>query len=163
LRRSRISLPVLKYGTDFWSTMTYAPVRGLRPVRARRYLTENAPNPRSSTRSLRASAPTISSRDRIDDFFHITGIKVRLLFGMRLTSSDLIMRSHHSPSRSHGYQGIFSAQAFRGGDPQAAVASIRRIQGFGRGISCEAEAPARASSASALDKRSFRPTMPTLK
>ena len=36
LRRSRISLPVLKNGTLFFSTETCAPVRGLRPVRAGR-------------------------------------------------------------------------------------------------------------------------------
>src|SRR5262249_60503614 len=40
LRRSRISLPVLKNGTDFLATATCAPVRGLRPVRAGRCLTE---------------------------------------------------------------------------------------------------------------------------
>ena len=32
--RSRISLPVLKNGTNFSSTGTLSPVRGLRPVRA---------------------------------------------------------------------------------------------------------------------------------
>src|SRR5215831_4600687 len=62
LRRSRISLPVLKNGTDFWSTATCAPVLGLRPARARRFLTEKAPKPRNSTRSPRASAATISPR-----------------------------------------------------------------------------------------------------
>src|SRR5216684_7780234 len=61
-RRSRISLPVLKNGTDFWSTATCAPVLGLRPARARRFLTEKAPKPRNSTRSPRASAATISPR-----------------------------------------------------------------------------------------------------
>ena len=60
--RSRISLPVLKNGTFFCSTETLAPVRGLRPVRAGRFLTEKAPKPRSSTRSPRASACVISSR-----------------------------------------------------------------------------------------------------
>jgi len=62
--RARISLPVLKNGTDFCSTNTYAPVRGLRPARARRRLTENAPNPRNSTRSSRASAAVISPAPR---------------------------------------------------------------------------------------------------
>src|ERR1700686_992919 len=61
-RRSRISLPVLKNGTLFWSTGTCAPVRGLRPARAGRCFTEKAPKPRSSTRSPRAKAATISSR-----------------------------------------------------------------------------------------------------
>jgi len=37
-------------------------IRGLRPARAGRCLTEKAPKPRSSTRSPRASAATISSR-----------------------------------------------------------------------------------------------------
>src|SRR5580693_10275237 len=62
LSRSRISLPVLKNGTHFWSTATWAPVRGLRPVRAGRCFTENAPKPRSSTRSPRAIAAIISLR-----------------------------------------------------------------------------------------------------
>ncbi len=60
--RSRISLPVLKNGTDFCATETCAPVRGLRPVRAGRFFTEKAPKPRSSTRSPRAIAATISLR-----------------------------------------------------------------------------------------------------
>src|ERR1700684_3514235 len=62
LSRSRISLPVLKNGTHFWSTATWAPVRGLRPVRAGRCFTENAPKPRSSTLSPRAIAAMISLR-----------------------------------------------------------------------------------------------------
>src|SRR4029450_3072747 len=37
--RSRISLPVLKNGTLFWSTGTCAPGRGLRPARGGRWLT----------------------------------------------------------------------------------------------------------------------------
>src|SRR6476661_6001668 len=60
--RSRISLPVLKNGTDFCATETWAPVRGLRPVRAGRFFTENAPKPRSSTRSPRDMAPVTSPR-----------------------------------------------------------------------------------------------------
>src|SRR5262249_8223078 len=62
LSRSRISLPVLKNGADFFSTETCAPVRGLRPVRAGRFFTEKAPKPRSSTRSPRAMAAVISPR-----------------------------------------------------------------------------------------------------
>src|SRR4029079_18232191 len=58
LSRSRISLPVLKNGTDFCATETCAPVRGLRPVRAGRFFTEKAPKPRNSTRSPRAIAAT---------------------------------------------------------------------------------------------------------
>ena len=60
LTRSRSSLPALKNGTAFSSTGTASPVRGLRPVRASRRLTVNAPNPRSSTRSPRARAAVIS-------------------------------------------------------------------------------------------------------
>src|SRR5271170_1672624 len=46
----------------FSATRTLSPVRGLRPTRASRRLTENAPNPRSSTRSPRANAAAISSK-----------------------------------------------------------------------------------------------------
>ena len=60
--RSRISLPALKNGTYFSVTGTLVPVRGLRPTRAGRFFTENAPKPRSSTRSPRDSAAAISSR-----------------------------------------------------------------------------------------------------
>src|SRR5205823_15112867 len=49
-RRSRISLPGLKYGTRLALTDTASPVRGLRPTRASRWRVEKAPNPRSSTR-----------------------------------------------------------------------------------------------------------------
>src|SRR5579884_4089641 len=62
LRRSRNCLPVLKNGMCFSATLTLSPVRGLRPMRASRRLTENAPNPRSSTRSPRDSAAAISSK-----------------------------------------------------------------------------------------------------
>ena len=48
---SRKSLPVRKKGTCFSGTETGAPVRGLRPARALRCRTENAPKPRSSTRA----------------------------------------------------------------------------------------------------------------
>jgi hypothetical protein len=61
LSRARISFPVLKKGRALFATATAAPVRGLRPVRASRSLTEKAPNPRSSTRSPRRRAWTISS------------------------------------------------------------------------------------------------------
>jgi putative ABC transport system substrate-binding protein len=46
---------------------TCAPLRGLRPARGGRCLTENTPNPRISTRSPRASALTIWSRIAGDD------------------------------------------------------------------------------------------------
>jgi hypothetical protein len=61
-RRSRKSLPVLKNGTYFPVTETVVPVRGLRPTRAGRFLTETAPKPRSSTRSPRDSASVIWRR-----------------------------------------------------------------------------------------------------
>src|SRR6516225_7711871 len=51
LSRLRISLPVLKYGSAFAGTNTAAPDRGLRPLRALYRFVENAPKPRSSTRS----------------------------------------------------------------------------------------------------------------
>jgi len=44
------------------------PVRGLRPVRASRSLAEKAPNPRSSTRSPRRNASTISSNIALTTF-----------------------------------------------------------------------------------------------
>src|SRR5690606_32674144 len=46
--RSRSNLPVLKKGTRLSWTSTASPVRGLRPVRASRSLTEKAPKPRNS-------------------------------------------------------------------------------------------------------------------
>src|SRR5262249_5847342 len=60
--RSRNCLPVLKNGMCFSATCTLSPVRGLRPTRASRRFTENAPKPRNSTRSPRARAPEISSK-----------------------------------------------------------------------------------------------------
>src|SRR3546814_2461292 len=57
-RRSRSCLPVLKKGTCFSDKLTAAPVRGLRPTRASRRLTEKAPKPRSSTRSPRPEEHT---------------------------------------------------------------------------------------------------------
>src|ERR1700733_264123 len=60
--RSRNCLPVLKKGTHFSATETVWPVRGLRPWRASRFLTEKAPKPRNSTRLLRANALEISSK-----------------------------------------------------------------------------------------------------
>ena len=60
--RSRSSFPVLKNGTCFSATSTLSPVRGLRPTRASRRLTEKAPKPRNSTRSPRARAAAISSK-----------------------------------------------------------------------------------------------------
>ena len=61
LSRARISFPVLKAGIALFEIWTATPVRGLRPVRAPRILAENAPKPRSSTRSPRRKASAISS------------------------------------------------------------------------------------------------------
>ena len=52
----------LAEGTAFAGTLTGSPVRGLRPFRASRLRTENAPKPRNSTRSPRARASPISPR-----------------------------------------------------------------------------------------------------
>jgi hypothetical protein len=46
----------------FSLTWMLSPVRGLRLTRAPRRLTQNAPKPRSSTRSSRARADAISSK-----------------------------------------------------------------------------------------------------
>jgi hypothetical protein len=60
--RSLRSFPDLKKGTDFASTATAAPLRGLRLTRGSRRLTVKAPKPRSSTRSPRASAPVMPAK-----------------------------------------------------------------------------------------------------
>ena len=74
-------MPVLKNGTDFCSTETWAPVRGLRPVRAGRCLTEKAPKPRNSTRSpLRHGAGDLAE-DGVDDVLDVALIEVRVLGG----------------------------------------------------------------------------------
>src|SRR5690606_22186647 len=67
-RRSRSSLPVLKKGTHFSSTNTDSPVRGLRPDREGRFLTEKAPKPRNSTRLPPARASVISSSTALTMF-----------------------------------------------------------------------------------------------
>src|SRR5271166_3147290 len=91
LRRSRISLPVLKNGTHFLSTATCAPVRGLRPVRAGRCLTENAPKPRNSTRSPRDIAATISPSMALTIFSTSRWYRWGFCAEIRCTSSDLII------------------------------------------------------------------------
>src|SRR6516165_5595898 len=91
LRRSRISLPVLKNGTHFLSTATCAPVRGLRPVRAGRCLTENAPKPRNSTRSARDIAATISPSIALTMFSTSRWYRWGFCAEIRWTSSDLII------------------------------------------------------------------------
>ena len=87
--RSRISLPVLKNGTDFCSTETWAPVRGLRPVRAGRCLTEKAPNPRNSTRSPRGHGVGDFAEDRVDDVLDVALIEMGILSGNSLDKFGL--------------------------------------------------------------------------
>ena len=60
LRRSCIGPPVLKNGIAFSGTDTVEPLRGFLPLRACLNLIANTPNPRSSTRSPRASALQLS-------------------------------------------------------------------------------------------------------
>src|SRR5215208_6644593 len=60
--RKRSSLPTLKNGTRLAATETNAPLFGLRPCRARRFLTTKLPKPRISIRSPPASASTIESK-----------------------------------------------------------------------------------------------------
>src|SRR5690606_8227459 len=91
LRRSRSSLPVLKKGTHFSSTKTASPVRGLRPEREGRFLTEKAPKPRSSTRLPAASASVISSKIALTMFSTSRKNRCGLRAAMICTSSDLIM------------------------------------------------------------------------
>ena len=92
LRRTRMSFPVLNAGTTFFGTDMSFPVRGFRPVRARRTLTENAPNPRSSTRSPRAIAETTQSRIASTIFSTSRRYKWGYWFAIRSISSDLIHR-----------------------------------------------------------------------
>src|ERR1700722_6978882 len=72
LRRSRSCLPVLKNGMCFSLTETLSPVRGLRPTRASRRFTENAPKPRSSPRPPRRNL----IEDRRDDDLDIALIEM---------------------------------------------------------------------------------------
>ena len=58
---SKHSLLGLKTGTLFSGTSTLTPLFGFRPMRPALSFTENAPKPRSSTRSFLAIAVTISS------------------------------------------------------------------------------------------------------
>ena len=85
-----MSFPVLKNGTYFSETITCSPVRGLRPVRAGRFFTENAPKPRSSTRSPRDSAATTSSRMAFTMCSTSRWNRCGLRAAMRSMSSDLI-------------------------------------------------------------------------
>src|SRR5262249_17970559 len=66
--RACISLPFRKAGNHFSGTLTLAPVLGLRPGRADRVFTENAPKPRNSTRLPLANAAEISSRTALMTF-----------------------------------------------------------------------------------------------
>ena len=75
------SLPVLKKGTYFSSTVTASPVRGLRPCRASRFLTEKAPKPRSSTRWPGRHRLDDLVEDRADDALDVPLEQVRVLLG----------------------------------------------------------------------------------
>ncbi len=92
LTRSRSSLPALKNGTAFSSTSTEAPVRGLRPSRASRFLTEKAPKPRSSTRSPRASAAVIS----LNTVATIVSTSRAVRCGLAVASSAIEFRLGHA-------------------------------------------------------------------
>ena len=81
LRRSCIFLPILKKGTRLFSTRTVSPVRGLRPVRALRCLTEKAPKPRSSTRAPEASAFGYFLENRVDDLFSVALVEMWIELG----------------------------------------------------------------------------------
>ena len=89
-----MSLPVLKKGTYFSDTVTCSPVRGLRPVRAGRFLTEKAPKPRSSTRSPRASAGDDLLQDGVDDVLDVALEQVRIA---RRDALDELRFDHAGP------------------------------------------------------------------
>ena len=61
--RPAVPCPRLKNGTCLAGTSTTSPVRGLRPARAGRERTENAPKPRSSTRPPLSSASNHAPED----------------------------------------------------------------------------------------------------
>jgi hypothetical protein len=87
--RSRISLPVLKNGTDFLSTETCAPVRGLRPVRAGRCFTENAPKPRNLHAVTARKRGGDLAEHRVHDVLDVTLIEMRVLPGDALNKFRL--------------------------------------------------------------------------
>src|SRR6516165_10051900 len=88
LSRARISFPVLKAGIALFESWTATPVRGLRPVRAARILAEKAPNPRSSTRSPRRKASTISSNIALTTFSISRSKRCGFCEEIRFMSSD---------------------------------------------------------------------------
>ena len=79
MSRSRISLPVLKNGTDFLSTATWAPVRGIASGPRRSVLDREG----TEAAQLDAVALGHSTRDltknRVDDVFDVALIKVGVL------------------------------------------------------------------------------------
>jgi len=91
LSRARISFPVLKKGTAFFETWTATPVRGLRPVCAARILAENAPKPRSSTRSPRRKASIISFSIALTTLSMSRSKRCGFCEEMRFMSSDFII------------------------------------------------------------------------
>jgi hypothetical protein len=67
-------LPVLKNGTNFSSTETEAPVRGLRPERGARCFTVKAPN-RSAPRGRHAKGFHDLVEDDVDDALDVTVVR----------------------------------------------------------------------------------------
>ena len=78
LSRSRISLPVLKNGTSFSVTGTLSPVRGLRPVRARRCLVEKAPKAAQFDALAARERLGDLAEDGVDDVFDVALIEMRI-------------------------------------------------------------------------------------
>ena len=85
------SLPVLKYRAFFSGTETTAPVRGLRPIRAWRRLTEKDPNPLNSTRPPGERVSEISSKITFTTLSRTLRVRCGFLSAIREINSDLII------------------------------------------------------------------------
>jgi hypothetical protein len=96
--RSLRSLPALKNGTCFSSTSTLSPVRGLRPMRASRFFTENAPKPRSSTRFPLAKSLGDLFEYRVHDAFNVALVEMRVF--IRELLNELRAYHDHPPDRA---------------------------------------------------------------
>ena len=79
LSRSRISLPVLKNGTDFLSTETCAPVRGFLPVRAGRVLDRKSAEPAQLNAVTSGHRCNDFAQNGVDNFLNVTLIEMRVL------------------------------------------------------------------------------------
>jgi hypothetical protein len=88
--RNLSSFPALKKGTDFASTETIPPFRGLRPTRGPRRLTVNAPKRRNSTRSPCASADAMPSRMVATTVSTSSARRCALAVAISAISSDLV-------------------------------------------------------------------------